>query len=56
MGRIGLADIGDGRGKILRLIYAGSDTNSPTDNTDSSIGLGTLVSLPDNLQLGVGIR
>jgi hypothetical protein len=55
-GRIGLADIGDGRGKILRLIYAGSDTNSPTDNTDSSIGLGTLVSLPDNLQLGVGIR
>jgi hypothetical protein len=34
-----VADLGDGQGAIPRIIYAGSDTHSSTDNTDSSIGL-----------------
>jgi hypothetical protein len=34
-----LSDTKDGNGNIPRLLYAGSDTHSSTDNTDSSIGL-----------------
>ena len=38
-----LADLGDGNGVIARANWAGSDTNSATDNTDSSIGLASLI-------------
>jgi hypothetical protein len=38
-----VADTGDGRGLIPRMLYAGSDGNSPQDNTNSSIGLAYLV-------------
>lgn len=34
-----MANLNDGRGTIPRLLYAGSDTHSSTDNTNSSIGL-----------------
>lgn len=34
-----VANLNDGRGTIPRLLYAGSDTHSSTDNTNSSIGL-----------------
>lgn len=33
-----MADLSDGRGKIPRMLYAGSDIVSATNNTDSSIG------------------
>ena len=36
---VGAYDIGDGNGRQLWLIYAGSDIYAPTDNTDSSIGI-----------------
>ena len=38
-----VADTGDGNGMIPRMLYAGSDTTSNIDNTDSSIGLAYLV-------------
>ncbi len=34
-----VADLGDGYGSVPRMLFAGSDTNSSVDNTDSSIGL-----------------
>lgn len=34
-------DIGDGNGNTLHMLYAGSDSHSPGDNTNSSIGLAT---------------
>lgn len=37
-----ITDLGDGLGSIPRAVYAGSDTHSSTDNTDSSIGLFSL--------------
>lgn len=37
-----VADTGDGRGSIPRMLYAGSDTLQNTDNTNSSIGLAYL--------------
>lgn len=37
-----VADLGDGYGAIPRMLYAGSDNTSGTDNTNSSIGLANL--------------
>jgi hypothetical protein len=39
---VGAFDRGDGRGRKLWMLYAGGDNNSPTDNTNSSIGLAYL--------------
>lgn len=55
-GAIGFADLGDGNGNCLRLLYAGSNAIAATDDTQSDIGYGYLVvtqgpdQSPDNLQ------
>jgi hypothetical protein len=38
-----VADTGDGLRLVPRLLYAGSDTHSTVDNTDSSIGLASFI-------------
>jgi len=45
-GSVLVADLGDGRGLVPRLLYAGSDNDSSTDNTDSSIGLAYPMAFP----------
>jgi hypothetical protein len=43
-----VTNTGDGNGNCPHAIYAGSDTNSSTDDTDSSLGLAALPSLKNN--------
>lgn len=49
-----VADTGDGLGNIPRMLFAGGDNNSTTDNTDSSIGYAIKQSLSDATFSGLG--